>query len=179
MQIWELDYSFPSGSVIKDPPANTGDARDTRSIPGVEDPLEEEMATHFSVLAWEIPWTEESGLLWSRGSQRVGHNWDTEQARMHAGCLNRTPHTGWFKQQKFIFSQLWRLTVEDQDTSMSGLWWRLSFWLLDGHILTLYSPGLSSCLGTRASGVGSKLTCVFYYKDPNPIKPESHPHDLI
>ena len=57
-----------------DPPANTGDARDTRSIPGVEDPLEEEMATHFSVLAWEIPWTEESGRLWSRGSQRVGHN---------------------------------------------------------------------------------------------------------
>ena len=39
-----------------------------------EDPLEEEMATHFSVLAWEIPWTEESGRLWSRGSQRVGHN---------------------------------------------------------------------------------------------------------
>ena len=60
----------------------------------------------------------------------------------------------------------------DQDTSRSGLWYRLSFWLLDGHILTLHSPGLSSCVCTRASGVGSKLTCVFYYKDPNPIKPE-------
>ena len=40
---------------------------------GVEDPLEEEMATHSSILAWRIPWTEESGRLWSMGLQRVGH----------------------------------------------------------------------------------------------------------
>ena len=39
-----------------------------------EDPLEEEMATHSSILAWEIPRTEESGGLQSLGSQRVGHN---------------------------------------------------------------------------------------------------------
>ena len=57
MQIWELYYSFPSGSMVKDPPANTRDVRDTGPIPGVEDPLEEEMATHVSILAWEIPWT--------------------------------------------------------------------------------------------------------------------------
>ena len=37
-------------------------------------PLEEEMATHSSILAWEIPWTEEPGGLQSVGSQRVGHN---------------------------------------------------------------------------------------------------------
>ena len=41
---------------------------------GQEDPLEEEMATHASILAWRIPWTEESGGLQSRGLQRVGHN---------------------------------------------------------------------------------------------------------
>ena len=40
-----------------------------------EDPLEEHMATHSSILAWRIPWTEESGRLWSIGSQRVRHNW--------------------------------------------------------------------------------------------------------
>ena len=40
-----------------------------------EDPLEEEMATHSSILAWEIPWTEEPGGLQSTGSQRVGHDW--------------------------------------------------------------------------------------------------------
>ena len=37
---------------------------------GLEDPLEEEMATHSSILAWRIPWTEEPGGLWSMGSQR-------------------------------------------------------------------------------------------------------------
>ena len=40
-----------------------------------EDPLEEEMATWSSILAWKIPWTEETGELQSVGSQRVGHYW--------------------------------------------------------------------------------------------------------
>ena len=46
---------------------------------GLEDPLEEEMATHSSILAWEIPWTEESAWLQSIGSQRVGHDLATKQ----------------------------------------------------------------------------------------------------
>ena len=41
---------------------------------GWEDPLEKEMATHSSILAWKIPWTEEIGWLLSVGSQRVGHD---------------------------------------------------------------------------------------------------------
>ena len=41
---------------------------------GQEDPLEKEMATHSSILAWRIPWTEEPGGLQSMGSQRVGHD---------------------------------------------------------------------------------------------------------
>ena len=41
---------------------------------GWEDPLEKEMATHSSTLAWKIPWTEEHGGLQSMGSQRVGHD---------------------------------------------------------------------------------------------------------
>ena len=41
---------------------------------GQEDPLEEEMAPHSSILAWKIPWAEESGGLQSMGLQRVGHN---------------------------------------------------------------------------------------------------------
>ena len=65
---------FPSGSVVKNLPANAGDARDTGSILGFEDPLEKEMATHSSILAWKIPWTEEPGGLQSMGSQRVGHD---------------------------------------------------------------------------------------------------------
>ena len=44
-----------------------------RSLGG-EDPLEKEMATHFSILAWRIPWTEEPARLQSMGSQRVRHD---------------------------------------------------------------------------------------------------------
>ena len=49
---------------------------------GREDPLEKEMATDSSILAWEIPWTEEPGRLQSMGSQRVGHKRVTEHAHM-------------------------------------------------------------------------------------------------
>ena len=51
-----MHKSFPGGSVVKNMPANAGDAG---SIPGWEDYLEKEMATHSSILAWEIPRTEE------------------------------------------------------------------------------------------------------------------------
>ena len=44
---------------------------------GQEDPLEKEMATHSSILAWRVPWTEEPGWLPTVGSQRVEHNWVT------------------------------------------------------------------------------------------------------
>ena len=62
--------------MVKNPPDNTGDLG---SIPRPrEDFLEEEMATHSSILAWRIPWTEDSGGLWSKGLQRVGHNLETK-----------------------------------------------------------------------------------------------------
>ena len=64
----------------KDSPANTGDARDESSIPGWEDPPEEEMATHSSILGWKIPWTEEPGGLQSKVLQRVRHNRATEHS---------------------------------------------------------------------------------------------------
>ena len=48
-------------AVVNKPPANAGDARDTGLIPDWEDPVEEEMATHSSILAWKIPWAEEPG----------------------------------------------------------------------------------------------------------------------
>ena len=55
---------FPCSSVVKNLPANAGDMT---SIPGSDDSLEEGMATHSSVLAWRIPWTEKPGRLWSIG----------------------------------------------------------------------------------------------------------------
>ena len=58
---------FSSGSAVKNLPAK----QETWVRPlGQEDPLENEMATHFSVLAWEIPWTEEPDRLQSMGLQR-------------------------------------------------------------------------------------------------------------
>ena len=41
---------------------------------GQEDPLEKDLATHFSILAWKIPWTKDPGRLQSMGSQRVRHD---------------------------------------------------------------------------------------------------------
>ena len=53
---------------------------------GQEDPLEEGMPTHFSILAWSIPWAEETGGLQSIGSQRVGHDWACKQSALW--CVN-------------------------------------------------------------------------------------------
>ena len=55
--------------VVKNLPANAGDVRDTDSIPGLEDPLEEGMETYSRILAWRIPLREEPGRLQSMGSQ--------------------------------------------------------------------------------------------------------------
>ena len=55
--------------MVKTPPANSGDA--VQSL-GREDPLEEGIATHSSILAWRISWTEEPGGLQSMESQRTG-----------------------------------------------------------------------------------------------------------
>ena len=49
--------------MVKNLPANAGDVRDESSIPGLEEPLEESVATQFSILAWRLPWTEEPGGL--------------------------------------------------------------------------------------------------------------------
>ena len=62
---------FPGGSDRKHLPAMWETW--VRSL-GREDPLEKEMATHSSILAWRIPWTEEPGGLQSMGSQPVGHD---------------------------------------------------------------------------------------------------------
>ena len=61
--IWQCIFMYmgwPGDSVIKHLPVN---AEDLGSIPGQEDPLEKEMATHSRIPAWEIPWTEEPGRL--------------------------------------------------------------------------------------------------------------------
>ena len=63
--------AFLGGSDGKE---STCNANDLVSIPGLGRSLEEEMATHSSILAWRIPWTEDPSWVQSMGSQRVGHN---------------------------------------------------------------------------------------------------------
>ena len=67
--------------VVKNPSANAGDIEMWVWSLGQEDPLKEDMATHSSILAWRIPWTEEPGRLWYIGSQGVRHDW-SDLARM-------------------------------------------------------------------------------------------------
>ena len=65
-------WGFPSGSVVKNRPA----IQEAWVLSlGQEDPLEECMATHSSILAWRMPWTQEPGRLEPIGWQRAGHDW--------------------------------------------------------------------------------------------------------
>ena len=64
--------SLPSGAVVKNLSAMQETQETQVQSLGQEDPLEEEMATHSSVLAWRLPWTGKPGRLQSLGSQRVG-----------------------------------------------------------------------------------------------------------
>ena len=85
----------PGGSAAKNQPANTGD---TGSIPGSGRSPGKEITTHSSVLAWEIPWTEEPGGLQFLGSQRIGHNLANKQQQ--PACQQPPTHlisTGWKK----------------------------------------------------------------------------------
>ena len=66
-----LPQGFPGGLDGKASVYNVGDLG---SIPGSGDPLEKEMVTHSSILAWRIPWREEPCRLQPMGSQRVGHD---------------------------------------------------------------------------------------------------------
>ena len=76
-QLFRLNdrMGFPIASEGKNPTAMQKRQEMWVRLSDQEDPLEEEMATHSSTLAWRILWTEEPGGLQSTGSQRVGHDW--------------------------------------------------------------------------------------------------------
>ena len=82
--------------MVKNLPANAGDARDIRSL-GQEDPLEEEMATHSSILVWNIPWTEESGGLHPWGQKESNM---TEQLSVYTHTHTHSLHMNWVPKQR-------------------------------------------------------------------------------
>ena len=78
-----MSGASPRIQQLKNLPANAGDTEDTVQSLGWEAPLEKEMATHYSMLTWNIPWTEEPGRLQSNGSQRVRNYWMTKHTHTH------------------------------------------------------------------------------------------------
>ena len=76
-----------------------------------EDPLEKGMATHSSILAWEIPWMEESGGPQSMGSQRVGHDWATNTLTQSTHFLpmrNKFVYSGSVKSMLQDWANSWK-----------------------------------------------------------------------
>ena len=105
---------------------------------GREDPLEQGMATHSSVLTWRIPWTEEPGGLQSMGSQRVGHDWVTKNTHMHAFSKGEGPYGAWSSSPAHSVARI----SEDWDPSGLGDWYLIQ-WDLQIH---LNSPSLKWAL---------------------------------
>ena len=111
----EGSLGFPGGSEVKCLPAMWETWVQSQ---GREDPLEKEMATHSSTLAWKIPWTKEPGRLQSKGSQRVRHDWATSlQGPVMSGwdfciwewyggvdLLSRPVKLSLYKQEGFVYS---------------------------------------------------------------------------
>ena len=84
---WVTELNWAGGAVVKNLPANAGDARDLSSNAGSGRSPEQEVETQSSILAWKISWTEEPGGLQSMGLQRVGHDWT------HTHTHHTTHHT--------------------------------------------------------------------------------------
>ena len=72
--------------MVKNPPANVGDEEMRVPSPGWEDPLGKEMAIHSSILAWEIPWTEEPGGLQPMGPQK---SWTDDLGTKQQQCISK------------------------------------------------------------------------------------------
>ena len=116
-----MSRGFLSGSVVKNPSA----IQETRfwSL-GWEDPLEEKMATHSSILAWKIPWTDEPGGLQSMGPQRVGYNWGTLEGNgspLQYSCLENPRDGGawWAAVHRVAQSQT---RLKQLSSSSRGTW---------------------------------------------------------
>ena len=77
-----LKLNIHKTKIMASGPITSDKEMGVRSL-GQEDPLEKEMATHSSILAWKIPWTEEPGRLQFMGSQRVGYDGATFTSHLH------------------------------------------------------------------------------------------------
>ena len=126
-------WGFPGGSEVKSLPAMQENC--VRSL-GWVNPLEKGKATHSSILAWRIPWTEEPGGLQFTGSQRVGHDWSD---------LAQTVHGGQGKQLAVSSGHTWEWIRRSQ----FGCWVQ--------HLPS--SLGTGSCVWNETFKVGGRHVC--------------------
>ena len=96
-------------------------------VMGWEGLLEKEIATHSSILAWEIPWTEELGVLQSTGLQRVGHDWVHTHTHTHTESL-----LPWFRTINTCFQRKSNCSLKGWVDVVWSLW---SMW----HFKTSFS----------------------------------------
>ena len=138
---------------------------ETGSIPGCEDPLKKEMATHSSILAWEIPWTNEFGRLQSRVSEKSGtwlSNWKTIATEQQEPMLGPLPngyfrgHTAsvmlkWYKCQQLKLYSHWLFGSDSlvQKMSSNRIMWAMQWELLKYILLSpvWLRKDAGSCIG--------------------------------
>ena len=147
--------------MVKDPPATAGDAG-VRPL-GWEDPLEEEISIHFSILAWKIPWLEEPGGLQSMGLHRIRHSWACTHrmesrkmmpmnifARQEWRCRQRTDMwTQWEKEEGWTnwdgstdiytppyvkWIASWKLLCSTRSSAQRSVWPRGVGWRVGGRL---------------------------------------------
>ena len=143
---------------------------------GWEDPLEKGMATHSSILAWRVAWTEESGRLRSTGSQRVGHDWATNR---HTKMVNMAGYlsllTSWAKIRPDVhcLEMEQRLWKRNGTVGFSFLVRKKKYQeLLSGDILgarwgghqpILHSPNFKLLPIDRAEAAGETGWCAWFW----------------
>ena len=128
---------------------------------GQEDPLEKEMSTHSSILAWRIPWTEEPSGLQSTGSQRVGGDWETEHTCNLTTCANSW--TSLVAQTVKRLSTRWETRVwslgredpleKEMSTHSSTIAWKIPW---------TEEPGRLQSMGSQESGTTERLHFHFH-----------------
>ena len=134
------------GLVIRNRPANAENVRGRRLIPGWEDPLEKGMASHSSLLAWRIPWTEEPGGPQSIELHRVRYNW-SDLACTHAVC---------FYQREDTAKSLAKVLVLPRNRTGAAITGQSAFLWCFRCMFANSVLGGRACLFTAASGLHGK-----------------------
>ena len=156
---------FPGDSDGKESTCNAGDSG---LIPGSEDPLEKGMATHSSILAWRIPWTEEPGGLQSMRLQRVGHDWATEPFDFPNFCIFSSL---FFLLKKWTHSFLSPPFSWKSSSNIAKNHRLLTFWPFrnTGSLGTWVAIGTSftKCVTTSSMGLNLSYLQWFYHRPPS------------